>query len=126
MPGRKQDDGRVAHAPVDALDRLVETERTLDVRLARAGEEAARLVAAARAAAAEDEAAAEGELARAIAELDARVERENRDELARADARARRRAAFYDGLGEPRMRELARRIVEVVAAGARAAPGDAA
>ncbi|HEU4565603.1 MAG TPA: hypothetical protein VFS05_13170 [Gemmatimonadaceae bacterium] len=115
MHARRGEEPRPA-AEGDPLGRLVETEQRLGETLAQANDEAARLLAEARAAAEGEEAALEGELRRAIAELDERFERDVSLEIVEIAERAKRRAAWYDRLGEQRIAELARQMIERITA----------
>lgn len=114
MLRRKRDDGHAERPPADALDRLVEAERQHEQALATAQEDAARTVAEARAAAARADEEFDGELKRAIAALDAQFARDLEAELAAAAERARGRALWYERVGEDRVRDLARRIIETL------------
>lgn len=113
-----------AAPPAAATDlaRLIETERRLEERLARAREEASRAVATARAAAAEAERALEREIEADAVRLTEQLEGEHRAAVAAIEVEARRAVATYDGVTDEAAAGLARAVTDRVLAAAAGGP----
>lgn len=94
------------------LDQLLEMERRLEVQLARARNEAARLVAEAEAAAAARDSAVEAELVAAAAALDERIDADRIRREAEVAAAAAEDATRYETVSPQCMEALARLVIE--------------
>lgn len=99
-------------SPTSDLSRLIELEERLGQTLAKAREEAARIVVAARDAAATAALDLDRELAGYRGRIQAEVDQEGADRGAHLVADARRAASLLDALTDQRINELGSMVVE--------------